>query len=189
MDDWHHNCKVGIDRSASSLVSNMPSKATRREALRKILLISAGTCVALFGVSEIIGSISKLRSQNGSKVTQTKITAMQNETLSTTNTSSPSTAAIAIDRSLAISALSNYTIKVAYFGFQTIETTGVTEEYLALSSPVFLQDVLSQISEEHVVLAAMLPIMAITVNGIPVYGNPQLANNSEVDFIPIYAGG
>ena len=162
---------------------------TRRESLRKMLLISAGICVALFGVSDIIGSISKRESQNSSKVTQTEITAVQNETLGTSSTFGSSTAAFAIDRPSTISATSNYMIKVAYFGFQTIETTGIAEEYLTLPSPVFLQDVLSQIGEKHVVLAAMLPIMAITVNGIPTYGNPQLANNSEVDFIPIYAGG
>ena len=83
----------------------------------------------------------------------------------------------------------NYTIKVAYFGFETIQTTGTAEEYLTLPAPVFLQDVLSKIEGEHVVLAAMLPLMGITINGVPTYGNPRLENNSEVDFIPIYAGG
>ena len=82
-----------------------------------------------------------------------------------------------------------YTIKIVYFGFETVQTTGVNEEYLTLPTPVFLEDALSQVKEKHVVLAAMLPTMAISINGIPANGNPQLSNNSEIDFIPTFAGG
>ena len=109
--------------------------------------------------------------------------------LRSSTTSSSSTAGINSDSTALGSALPDYTIKVAYFGFQTVQTTGTTEEYLTLPAPVFLQDVLSRIKEEHVVLAAMLPIMSKVINGIPATGNPQLANNSEIDLIPLFAGG
>src|SRR5271157_2474324 len=125
----------------------MLSEATRREALKRILLISTAGCVASLGGSEIIlSSAAKAKPQN-------------------------------------------YTIKVGYFGFETIQTTGVNEEYLTLPAPVFLQDALRQIKDKHVVFATMLPIMAISIDGIPANGNPQLSNNSEIDFIPTFAGG
>jgi molybdopterin converting factor small subunit len=100
-----------------------------------------------------------------------------------------STAATTSDSPVLIGSLPNYTIRIAYFGFLTVQTTGTEEEYLTLPAPVFLQDVLSKIGEEHVVLAAMLPTMAIMVNGITADGNPQLSNNSEVDIVPTFAGG
>lgn len=171
-------------------MSNNPSGSgtTRREALRKILLISAATGLTLLGASEITGSISKAKTQGSPKATQTETTVTQ-KIVDSTETTAPLSEATSSDTSGLLGAISDYTIKVVYFGFQTVQTTGTTEEYLTLQAPVFLQDVLSRIKQEHVVLAAMLPIMAITINGIPADGNPQLANNSEVDLIPLYAGG
>ena len=116
---------------------------TRREALKKTLLISTASIITLLGASKIMSTLPK----------------------------------------------EHYTIKVAYFGFSTVQTTGVNEEYFTLPAPVSLQDVLSQIKEKHVVFTAMLPLMAINVNGITADGNPQLSNNSEIDFIPTLAGG
>jgi len=150
--------------------------ATRRDALKKILLVSVASCAALLGTFEIVGSSSKVKSQND-RVTEQTETSQSQTSVSSNTTSDPATAPI------------NYTIKVAYFGFQTVQTTGTSEEYLTLPAPVFLQDVLEKIKEEHIVLAAMLPIMAVTINGVSAEGNPQLSNNSEVDIIPIYAGG
>lgn len=172
-------------------MSNNPSGSgtTRREALRKILLISAATGLTLLGASEITGSISKAKTQGSPKATQTETTVTQNKIVGSTETTAPLSEATSNDTSGLLGAISDYTIKVVYFGFQTVQTTGTTEEYLTLQAPVFLQDILSRIKQEHVVLAAMLPIMAITINGIPADGNPQLANNSEVDLIPLYAGG
>jgi len=161
---------------------------TRREALRKMLLISVATCFTLFGAFEIISSISKAQSHDSPKATQTRTTAVESQTVSSSGTISSSTAAITSDSPALVGAPADYAIKVVYFGM-TVQTTGTKEEYLTLPAPVFLQDVLSQIREEHVVLAAMLPTMAIVINGTPADGNPQLANNSEVDFIPTFAGG
>jgi hypothetical protein len=166
------------------------SGATRREALRKMLVISAATCVVLFGGFELFNSISKSKSQANPKAKQNVTTADQSHKVSSTSSaSSSSTVAVTNESPAFVTGSTNYTIKVAYFGFETIQTTGIAEEYLTLPAPVFLQDVLSKIEGEHVVLAAMLPLMGITINGLPTYGNPQLENNSEVDFIPIYAGG
>ena len=67
--------------------------------------------------------------------------------------------------------------------------TGIKEEYLKLQSPVHLDDVLSYVKQEHVVLAPMLPVMQIVVNGVPTQDNPLLQNKTEIDLIPIYAGG
>jgi hypothetical protein len=155
------------------------SGLTRRTALRKALLVFAGVCIGLLGASAIGGSILESNPLNNRKA-QSAITTLQSQTLNDEVTASSSSAA---------SVNAKYAIKVAYFGFQTVQTTGTTEEHLTLPAPVFLQDVLYKIRQEHVVLAAMLPLMSITVNGIPASGNPQLADDSEVDLIPIYAGG
>jgi nucleotide-binding universal stress UspA family protein/molybdopterin converting factor small subunit len=80
------------------------------------------------------------------------------------------------------------TIKVVYFGMST-QMTGSKEEYLTLASPVHLDNVLTQIKQEHAVLAAMLPVMQIVVNGVPTQDNLLLQDKTEVDLIPIYAGG
>lgn len=162
------------------------SGKTRREALLQILLISAGTCTAFFGASKIIYLIPKPKAQDSQKGTQVVTTAPQGQTPGNNTIASISSTLTSGTPTLANTTI---TIKVAYFGFQTVQTTGVSEEYLTLTAPAFLQDVLSKVREEHPVLGPMIPIMAITINGIPEYGNPQLANNSEVDFIPMYAGG
>ena len=116
---------------------------TRREALKKAMVISTASIITLLGASKIINAFPKER----------------------------------------------YTIKVAYFGFLTVQITGVNEEYFTLPAPVSLKEIISQIKEKHAVFATMLPLMAISVNGITVVGNPQLSNNSEIDFIPTLAGG
>ena len=71
----------------------------------------------------------------------------------------------------------------------SIQKTGTKEEYFKLPSPVYLNDLISQVKQEHAVFATMLPTMQIVVNGVPTQENPRLPDNTEVDFIPVYAGG
>jgi molybdopterin converting factor small subunit len=80
------------------------------------------------------------------------------------------------------------TVKVVYLAMST-QTSGIKQEYFTLPSPAYLDNVLTQIKEAHPSFAAMLPSMQIVVNGVPTQDNPLLSNNSEVDFIPVYAGG
>jgi len=160
------------------------STITRRQTLKRFLLVSAGVCAAAVGASGILSCIGKKTSHDTSKISQTGIEAGQaNDQVvvlanSSTSTDSPSQ-----------ESPESCSIKVAYFGFLTVQVTGVSEEYLTLPAPVHLQDVLSQICTEHPVLTTMLVMMAITVNGITVSGNPELANETEVDLLPTYAGG
>ena len=149
--------------------------ATRRESLRKILLVSVGIGSALVGV------FAMLEPHNNSKQRQTEIQGVQSQTISSQIVTQSSTS-IAPEPS-------NYDIKVAYFGFLTEQITGTSEEYLTLPTPVHLQDVLTQIGQEHPVLTAMLPTMSVVVNGIAESGNPQLTNDTEVDLVPTFAGG
>lgn len=79
-------------------------------------------------------------------------------------------------------------VKVVYVGMST-QTSGIKQEYLALPSPAHLDDVMSKIKENHSSFAEMLPLMQIVVNGVPTQGNPLIDDNTEVDFIPTYAGG
>ena len=80
--------------------------------------------------------------------------------------------------------------KVVYFGM-SIQMTGIKEEYFTIQTPARLQGLLSQIEARHEVFAAMLPTMQILVDGNPFtfQDNPLLQDKTEVDFIPVYAGG
>ena len=71
----------------------------------------------------------------------------------------------------------------------SVQSTGTKQEYIVFPAPVFLNDILARIKQEHVVLVPMLSTMAIVINGTPAEGNPKLANNDEIDLIPTYAGG
>jgi|SRR5579862_3990204 len=80
------------------------------------------------------------------------------------------------------------TIKVVYVGMST-KMSGIKEEYLVLPSTAHLDDALAQLKQEHSVLSAMLPAMQIVVNGVPTQSNPILQDQTEIDMIPIFAGG
>ena len=71
----------------------------------------------------------------------------------------------------------------------SIQMTGTKEEYFTLPSPVHLDNVLTQIRRDHVVFATMLPTVQIVVNGVPTQDNPPILDKTEVDLIPVYAGG
>ncbi len=97
--------------------------------------------------------------------------------------------ATVVSTSSASSASASYaTIKLVYFGM-AIQSKGRKQEYWTMSSPVYLSDVLAELKQKHEVFAAMLPSMAIVVNGNPAEPTQQLSDNDEVDFIPAYAGG
>ena len=66
---------------------------------------------------------------------------------------------------------------------------GIKQEYLSLPPPVHLDDVLNQIKEQHTIVPTMIQTMQIVVNGVPTQDNPLLSDNTEVDLIPLYAGG
>jgi hypothetical protein len=80
------------------------------------------------------------------------------------------------------------TIKIVYLGMSS-QTGGIKQEYLAFASPVYLNDVLTKIKEEHTNFSLMISRMQIVVNGVPTQDNPKLSDNTEVDLIPVYPGG
>jgi molybdopterin converting factor small subunit len=170
----------------------MPStsglEATRREALKKMLLVSAGICAGLLGASGFLAAFQHGIQQSRQGSVRAGTDAQSQPTSNVSTISSTSTSAISKSQ-FDGGAAAEYTINVKYFGFTMTQITGTSQEYLVLPAPVLLQDVIAQIEKEHVVLTPMLPLMAIIVNGMPADGNPQLANNSEVDLIPAYAGG
>jgi len=67
--------------------------------------------------------------------------------------------------------------------------TGTKQESFTIPSPVYLEDLLSRVKQEHAVFAVMLPTMQIVVDGVPTQENLQLEDETEVDFIPLYTGG
>jgi molybdopterin converting factor small subunit len=135
---------------------------SRRRVLKNLVLISGGLCLAAAGGSTLL--------------------ALSSRKVSSIN----------LDRNVSNSDQvvqpASITIKIVYFGMST-QMTGSKEEYLTLTSPVHLDDVLAKIKREHLVLATMLPVMQIVVNGLPTQDNPMLQDKTEVDLIPIYAGG
>jgi len=136
------------------------SPPSRRSVLKSLLLISGGICVAALGGSSLLGVSSN---KEGSQ--------------KSVNTNSRNN-----------DQFTSITIKVVYFGMST-QMTGTKEEYFTLTSPVYLNDILARIKQDHVVLAPMLSIMQIVVNGVPTQDNPLLQDKTEVDLIPVYAGG
>ncbi len=130
--------------------------------MKTLLLIFGGVCLAALGGSELLASSSSKKS-SASRDTGSRTGGQ-------------------------VVQLTSITIKVVYFGMST-QITGTKEEYLTLESPVYLDNVLTQIKQEHAVLVTMLPLMQIVVNGVPAQDNPMLQDKTEVDLIPIYAGG
>ncbi len=139
------------------------TRPSRRSALKRLILISGGICLVALGSSALLGFS---QGQEGSQ---------ENEDNSN-------------DNSKQAVQSGSITIKIVYFGMST-QMTRTKEEYFTLPSPVYLDDVLGQVKQEHVVLAAMLPVMQIVVNGVPTQDNPLLQDKTEVDLIPVYAGG
>ena len=153
-------------------------KLTRRAALKGIFLASAGA-LALLTAIDVFGyfkkpspsvQTSRISPTNPERVNATVVLRSASTIDSRTNISDP------------------VTIKVVYFGMSD-QMTGTKEEYFTLQTPAFLQDLISLIEQRHVVFATMLPTMQIVVDGVPTQDNPQLQSKTEVDFIPLYAGG
>ncbi len=80
------------------------------------------------------------------------------------------------------------TIKIVYLGMSS-QTGGIKQEYFTFASPVYLNDVLAKIKEEHTNFSLMISRMQVVVNGVPTQDNPKLSDNTEVDLIPVYPGG
>jgi len=152
---------------------------SRREALKRIFLVSAGASVVLLGASEILGHVSNAKSAPRVQSSETSTVNLGDSSVSTAATSSTI---------LQTSASTFSTIKAVYFGM-SVQMTGTKEEYFSLNDPVFLQDLISQIKQKHAVFATMLPTIQVVVNGEPTQDNPQLSDKAEVEFIPVYAGG
>ena len=153
-------------------------KLTRREALTGIFLVSAGALV-LLTASDVLGYFKR------------SALSVQTSRISPATPESVNTTVIATSASSITSqtnTLSPVTIKVVYFGMSD-QMTGTKEEYFTLQTPAFLLDLVSQIKQKHAVFATMLPTMQIVIDGVPAQGNPQLQNKTEVDFIPLFAGG
>ena len=150
-----------VGRADSAVPSQI--SPSRRNALKSLLLISGGLCIAALGGSSLLG------------VSSTKEGLQKSVD---TNSGSKEQ----VDHSTSV------TIKVVYFGMST-QMTGTKEEYFTLPSPVHLDDVLAQIKQDHIVLATMLPTMQIVVDGVPTQDNPAIQDKTEVDLIPVYAGG
>ena len=139
----------------------------RRDALK---LLACGVGVVALGA---VGLTQIGKTKSASKLTSA--------------VSSPKTTVVST--SSASSAQTSYTtIKLVYFGM-AIQSTGTKQEYWTMPSPVYLSDLLAEMKRKHEVFAAMLPSMAIVVNGNPAEPNQQLSNHDEVDFVPAYAGG
>jgi molybdopterin converting factor small subunit len=160
---------------------NTPS---RREALKGIALLSLGAVVAFVGGSELVNL--SLRRSNIGKRDSKKSQSQQSDSSNTAISSSPLPVA---GSSSSTSAASNLeTIKVGYFGM-SVQTIGISREYFIMPAPVHLEDLLDEIDKRHPVISAMLPSMQILVNGVPADSSTELTDASEVDLIPIFAGG
>ena len=163
-----------------------PSQS-RRSVLGKMLVVSAGVCFAALGAFSLF-DLTTAESLGESQASHSSTATVGDQEPLGSGSSVPQSSSTTITANNKENA-DLATIEVAYFGFTMVQFTGTSKEYLKLASPIYLQDVLTQVEKKHIALAPMLPLMSIVVNGTPVTGNPQLANNSEVDLIPSYAGG
>ncbi len=78
----------------------------------------------------------------------------------------------------AFSTQSVITVKVVYFGMP-IQTTGTKQEYITLHSPVFLKDIISEVTQRHPALISMIGSMQILIDGNPAEPNQQLSNKQR----------
>ena len=146
----------------------------RRKALRMFGVIVAGVTVVSFGGFMVWDSLDKNFVKSSSAI-------VNNQNVSS---SSSTTAALVTENQRP----SLITIKVVYFGMST-QTTGTKQEYLTLHSPVYLKDIISEVTQLHPDLIPMIGAMQILIDGNPAEPNQQLSNKDELDFIPIQAGG
>ncbi|MGI0080370.1 MAG: MoaD/ThiS family protein [Nitrososphaerales archaeon] len=164
------------DESFDSLEEVRNRDLGRRKVLKAIVFAAAGISVALIGATGFL----RLASEPQNIPTKPSSISTSNSNLAGVSTSASQPA------NSDISAYS--TFKVVYFGMAT-QTTGTKQEYVTLSSPASLGDLLGEIKKRHPVLGPMLPTMQIVINGNPSQLNTQLMNNDEIDFIPVLAGG
>lgn len=144
----------------------------RRHALRMFGVLVAGVTVASgFMVWDSL-SKNSAKSNSFANVNNQKVSSSSTTTTVLTENQSPSL----------------ITIKVVYFGMPT-QTTGTKQQYLTLHSPVYLKDVISEVTQLHPDLIPMIGAMEILIDGNPAEPNQQLSNNDELDFIPILPGG
>ena len=146
----------------------------RREAIKKILLLSVGT-VAAFGSAMELGPLLRSHSQGGE--------ADKQEVLPT---SGQSLASGAVSTASSESALAQ--IKVIYMGMPKT-ATGTSSELVTLTAGSTFNDLLSFLMKRHPALAAMGPGMQVLLNGLAPYGNPVLQDGDEAYFLAMSAGG
>jgi len=160
------------------------NRVSRREALKAIVLVSAGATFAILGGSKILSNSSNVKltpQEQNSRNASSNLEKASNSSIVSDSSSIPS-GRTTTSESTYINA------KAVYFGMSE-QMTGTKQERFRLQAPAHLQDLVSQIEQKHVVFATMLPTMQIVINGEPAQDNPQLPDNAEVDFIPVYAGG
>jgi molybdopterin converting factor small subunit len=148
----------------------------RRNLLKTIVLIAVGVGIAGLGTTSYLELLKGSKSPPSKQSVSSLPNSVTNiDTVANTSTTNNENSTYV-------------TIKVVYFGMAT-QSTGTKQEYFVLQSPVYLENLLSQIKQKHVVAGPMLTTMQIMIDGNPTQGNPQLMDHDEVDFIPILAGG
>ena len=79
-------------------------------------------------------------------------------------------------------------VRVVYFGMP-LTVTGTKKETVVLPAPAYLSDLKNALVKLHPGLETMFQSMLFLVDGVSANGNPQLANNWEVDILALGVGG
>lgn len=139
---------------------SLDDKSTRREALRRVVLIAGGASVGMLGASGLVIFLSR--------------------SLVTPQAPKATTAVQTVDKTSPLS------IKVVYAGMAN--TIGISEETVQVPPSTTLSDLISDVCEKHPVLQSM-PSMQILLNGTAPGGDPTLSSGDEVVFLATWAGG
>jgi molybdopterin converting factor small subunit len=165
---------------------SLQSKPSRRQVLKTIVLLSLSAGAAFLGGSILTTSLLK-RSAPSRGLSKESPSLQSEDILNNTK-------ALVVSPNPSVNASSTPsvpkldTIKVRYFGM-SVQSTGTSNEYFVMSAPVLLQEVINEIEKRHPVISAMLPTMQILVNGNPADSSTNITDGSEIDLIPIFAGG
>jgi molybdopterin converting factor small subunit len=142
----------------------LPSeKPTRREALGKMLLITAGASAGLLGASGLLVFLSQ-----------------GHQAQSSANKRPSPSAQPASHAQLFLN------IKVYYVGMANL--IGTSMENLQISAPASLSELIAKVCQEHPAFQTMSS-MQILLNGMAAQGNPILKNGDTVAIMTTMVGG
>lgn len=143
-----------------------PPDPSRRRALKVIVFIAIGGCVALLASGLLPLPASDPESQKQANMSESQV--------STQGSASSQSADVRV--------------KVRYYGMSAA-LPELTQEYFVLPSPATYSGLRNAVVAAHPALAPMMSSMLALLGGLVAQSDMPLKDGDEVDYIPATAGG